>query len=326
MKVTLNRNGWHRRLQKYVLNVKPSSYDDLPNLCPYFWLTIFCLLVVPFVWLAKCPVYYLGVALVTIINGWLWIVDKLVDLIGGPIEAYICKPVDRAFVENYVKNLTPEEIVSLYDRRWTKGKPSKLLSRWMVLMGDGASGLICKYREEVEEARQKAKLTALQRQREAADAIREARKARQRRHMQIANATKFLAPLLLLLLVVPLLGGLGWGLYKLYLLIYGAAIPWMKILCAIGLIVGGCIALLVTFAAGILLWECGGSFFRKCCLFVTIPFRLEIIVHPFIVLGRGLRYGAVGMAEGIAGFVEFFVEYAKAAKKDYCPQIDWKDK
>lgn len=49
MGLKLKRNSWHRKLQQYVLGLSTSRYEDMHNLCPYFWLTIFCLIVVPFV-------------------------------------------------------------------------------------------------------------------------------------------------------------------------------------------------------------------------------------------------------------------------------------
>lgn len=45
MEVVLNRNGWHNRLQTWTFG-QPST---LANLCPYFWLTMLCLLMSPLV-------------------------------------------------------------------------------------------------------------------------------------------------------------------------------------------------------------------------------------------------------------------------------------
>lgn len=61
MKVVLNKNSWHRKLQGYVLG-KP---EEFPNLCPYFWLTVFCMLVSPYVALWRYVLYPLcrGLAL-----------------------------------------------------------------------------------------------------------------------------------------------------------------------------------------------------------------------------------------------------------------------
>jgi len=49
--VKLSHNGFHARLQKYVLGTIPFE----TNFCPYFWITMFCLIV--------CPLVFIGTAL-----------------------------------------------------------------------------------------------------------------------------------------------------------------------------------------------------------------------------------------------------------------------
>ena len=46
MEVKLKRNGWHKKLQVWTFG------DNAPNfnsLCPYFWTTVFCAMISPFV-------------------------------------------------------------------------------------------------------------------------------------------------------------------------------------------------------------------------------------------------------------------------------------
>jgi hypothetical protein len=59
MRVKLKRNGWHKKLQIYTLGLK---HLELPNLCPYFWLTIVCLFIVPFVFIFRWGAEPCGVA------------------------------------------------------------------------------------------------------------------------------------------------------------------------------------------------------------------------------------------------------------------------
>jgi len=56
--IKLKREGWHYKLQKFILK---DGMPDLYNFCPYFWLTIFCIIVLPFmapvrflIWLLEC--------------------------------------------------------------------------------------------------------------------------------------------------------------------------------------------------------------------------------------------------------------------------------
>lgn len=43
MKVSLSKDGWHTKLQSYVLKSKSDRITESQNLCPYFWTTVFCL-------------------------------------------------------------------------------------------------------------------------------------------------------------------------------------------------------------------------------------------------------------------------------------------
>jgi hypothetical protein len=49
MEVTLNRNGWHAKLHKWVTGNQPTNW----SLCPYFWKTIFFMAISPLVLLKK---------------------------------------------------------------------------------------------------------------------------------------------------------------------------------------------------------------------------------------------------------------------------------
>lgn len=45
MSYTLKRDGWHWKLQRWIFR----DVDRMGNMCPYFWLTNFCIMVAPFV-------------------------------------------------------------------------------------------------------------------------------------------------------------------------------------------------------------------------------------------------------------------------------------
>ena len=45
LEVKLSKNSWHYKLQGFILK---EDRPELHSLCPYFWLTIFCLLISPF--------------------------------------------------------------------------------------------------------------------------------------------------------------------------------------------------------------------------------------------------------------------------------------
>lgn len=49
MQVTLRSDAWHARLQMYIFG----GVELKPNLCPYFWITVFCVIALPFSFCAQ---------------------------------------------------------------------------------------------------------------------------------------------------------------------------------------------------------------------------------------------------------------------------------
>lgn len=53
----VSKNSWHYKLMKYVLRSNTPTPKDMQNGCPYFWLLLFSIIVVPFILIAK-SIYY----------------------------------------------------------------------------------------------------------------------------------------------------------------------------------------------------------------------------------------------------------------------------
>ena len=49
----VDKRSWHYRLVQYVLKSNAPTPQDMQNGCPYFWLAVFSMLVVPFTQLYK---------------------------------------------------------------------------------------------------------------------------------------------------------------------------------------------------------------------------------------------------------------------------------
>lgn len=94
MEIKLNRNGWHRRLQKYVFNDPPMYH----NFCPYFWLTNFCIFVTFLI-----PIVPLVKLVILICGGIGWLFDKAVTY----FEECICQP----WLEASANKMNQEQIV-----------------------------------------------------------------------------------------------------------------------------------------------------------------------------------------------------------------------
>lgn len=76
--VKLSKDGWHYKLQEFVLG----SATHRMNLCPYFWITVFCMLASPFI------AIYKGV--VVMAEGSITFIDKVFCI---PLNLYLISNV-----------------------------------------------------------------------------------------------------------------------------------------------------------------------------------------------------------------------------------------
>lgn len=81
--VKLKKDGWHRKIQEWTFKNPPVFH----NYCPYFWLTIFCLLVSPFVGFYKILETFFNYTRKKIKKTSEWIEKK----IHTPFFEYLCK-------------------------------------------------------------------------------------------------------------------------------------------------------------------------------------------------------------------------------------------
>lgn len=339
MKINLSRTSWHRRLQRYVLGLSTYRADDFPNLCPYFWLTVFCLLVVPFVWFFRVPIMYTGQGVAFAFVG----VGKGIEFgamaVAMPINEYICKPLDRMFVIPRIKSLDPEQIIKLGNSH--KDKDEAVFRRWRETIGDDWRATYDKYLQDVRAQRraaaEKKDAEDLAKHRARMEEDRKeyaARKARQERLMRIAAKTQLYAPYVLItlagciaLLVVPLL-------VKLVMVIAGA--PWAAIghgafvaLYWVGVVGTG---LALAAAVGVFLFILFKKLFRKCWLLFCVPFKTATAKAFARRISRALERvivpvgnRVVVVAEVIADSTLLLRQYVKATKDGYCPKIDWEE-
>ena len=107
--VTLKRDGWHSRLQEWVFGYIP--YKN--NFCPFFWLTIFCIIATPFVGLYKL-VKGIPWAFATIIALVTFIVGKPLELLFNLLDRYLCQPVYRQQTIGYADSMNDESAYDLY--------------------------------------------------------------------------------------------------------------------------------------------------------------------------------------------------------------------
>jgi len=329
--VVLSKDAWHYRLQNWTFGHVP--YTN--NFCPFFWLTIFCLLVSPFVggWRATKFVVLslLGAAgmLLELTFG------KLADW----IDKYLCQPWYERQVTTDVREMGDEGALHLIesifnwpfkdDGSWRideedfsnpdawsnsfyktarKHRNRRLdqWNRWRAKHEDWKERLeaVRKRREE-----RRAELKALEEARKEAN--RQAEIRRKKLFALLIKLTKYVA--------VAVVTAIGCGiLYLLAMLTYTIYANW-------GGIIGWCWSALTSIGS-FLVWLAPyvgyvvagvAALIGLVYLVMTIKDKCNISMPFAKQLGK--------FADGVVSVVEFFITFAKAFKEDNCPAIEWKD-
>lgn len=261
MQITLRYDSWHRRLQERIWG--PVYFQ---NFCPYFWLTIFCVLASPFFFagvlvskvvrlLARVlpPIF---AAIFTVLAPLGYVINKVLGfVIGGIIElfdAFLCMPLERATLAR----LGEDRILGLYNRSRDRvaerygydldralrflladadtARDRRLFARmdakfqvWKDLAGDNWKEQLAEMRKRKEERESVQQEAVKKRQALKAQAEQEAEAKRRRTLNAIVKYTKMVVPVLLALLAIPVL----YGVFRLALAIF--RLPWMEFFRAI---------------------------------------------------------------------------------------------
>jgi hypothetical protein len=109
MKVKLHKNGWHAKLQQFVLGNRKPSFNSL---CPYFWTTVFCLIVSPFTIIYKTVKFifskiWKGISFIfnKILDGVAWVIEYCIT---EPIEKFLVSKIPEKELINYAINFEPD--------------------------------------------------------------------------------------------------------------------------------------------------------------------------------------------------------------------------
>lgn len=93
----LKKNSWHTKLMKFIWNY---NYTDFPNMCPYFWLTVFnCLLVI-----VGCIPY----GIYRIFKPLFITISNTTSDISSGFEQY-CQDRKKNWLDNFVNSLLSED-------------------------------------------------------------------------------------------------------------------------------------------------------------------------------------------------------------------------
>lgn len=332
--VSLKKNSWHYKLQKFVLNQVPFKN----NFCPYFWTTVFCAFAFPFVALAKgARLAALGcLFLLAFPFAMLYsLVDKLADF----IETRICAPFNNKRLKEYVDSMSDEDAYYLAaavytDHAFTDSlytliqrikdscfssafednyKLGKLrlarLEEWRSRAGDNWEDRLRKARKSYlkrlqEEEKARAKLAA------------EAEAAAQRRKAFFNGLVKYTKYLVLLAMGVVLVELLYWlAVFVLFIVESWASIAEFFSWCGSGLwwlitsggpwLVLAVVGIALIYGLVLLV----GKMLSKC-MWLTPKDKPGVLKRTGKKLSNGLG---------------FFTMYIKTFKENNCPAIKWEE-
>ena len=297
MEVNLKSNGWYNRLQAWTLgDAKP----DLFSLCPFFWLTIFCMVISPFTLIVKFFKW--------IIKGW-----------DNKIQSKIDKWLDKMDIE---------DVISLYNDKAFKNKPFtrkkitpyQMFKRWKEVMrqkGMTAEEIDIYYANAYDEWERKS--------RERATTAREENRKNEERR-QLAEEKEYAKQQKRKKAWIPIV---MWTKR-----IVNLAIT-VVIMSVITLLINACIANFdATYALGTLIIL--GYVLAGIAAAVLIGFgiyfyaqwckeneRTPLVFRPFVWMAPYLGRFFDSIGRGIGNGFGLFWEYFKANKNDYCPAINW---
>ena len=107
--VSLNTNGWHANLQRWMFGHIPFKN----NFCPFFWLTIFCVIAAPFVGSVRF-VMWAASGILSLLVKLILPVESFMNSIVSAIDKHFCKPWYESQTESFVGKMKDDDIHSLF--------------------------------------------------------------------------------------------------------------------------------------------------------------------------------------------------------------------
>lgn len=225
MQVTLRKDSWHARLQGWTFG----SVSWRQNLCPYFWLTVFCIIVSPFVLVGKLVAEVCGAVIIAF--------ESLLERLDGVLTRWedendLKEAQGLSLANAYIYDRLVEEyyrgLGSKPDRYYRK--IMRVLRAWTKI-NPGARDLFKHHEPELE-----SEWVQKRKELEAAEARKKQKlMSREAFLNRIAMATRRLVHAVAVLIVVGLFLTLGWALYM--LCIHFFDMPWKMIASVLGFIV-----------------------------------------------------------------------------------------
>lgn len=304
--IELNEYCWHYRLIKFVWNFNPKEFK---NLCPYFWLTIASIFVLPLVLIHK-------------------VIKIIVSWMVKPIDKIIDKS-NESYYQKKVLQLSNEDLYYLYNRdSWDNYickvnslKYFKLLRKFADKYPDKIEELLSNFdcTPEIKKSFEN-KVTNL--------ILKERNKKTKKRMTEIANITKNIANFFLVICAVYSAFVITNASIDLIIYLFSFTVDWVKFLLSLAYFIMGGLLGIVVFIAAQFTKKWAEAENKKWYYWTLLPllylFKGIVCVCKYIwfnIIGGIL----IGFKEGFKEFGGIFAEYFSSSYSDYCPGITWKE-
>jgi len=312
MQVSLTTDGWHRRLQEWTFN----DVELFDNLCPYFWLTVFCLVTSPIVLGWRVTMFGLdrtGDVLV-------WGLSYLLSPFGiaGQWLANRFDPTKAWRSRRHIKKMSDSLVYHYWlivkkmeDKPEWKGtwghehKAKKILDAWKAFFSDWEERLDRIVKEQAELAKQSMEKTL-----SSDEDSRRRAAARRKFYLKLATITQAVfKPIFVGLLIIVAVGAVGGGVYGIYWVLMNALMTLLKVLGVIAGIIAGSAIIWVTVS-----WFSSHKWFGFGNFMGRVgDFCFDNRMWPALGKGIGKLVSPLGI----------FALYVKAVLDNNCPAIEW---
>lgn len=332
--IKITPSCWHYRLIKYIWNIDPKMFM---NLCPYFWLTIASLFVLPFVWLYR-------------------LIKKCITTFFDKIGEYIDKVFDKE-LEKWVKTLNEAQIIEIDRFGWASDDvkvPFSLSRRvssceavlkWCKLHNMSTSDLY----EKVglyEEFKEKMRIKKAEKRKRKEEKILRKQLVNNKRNIDRDRMNKVIknTKQIVGFLITFMLAFIFFYVVKLFVLISTICVRFVMLNptecgCVLGFIA-------LCSLIGFIIWLYCHRVFpivdriinRRSAsikewivalpaLFFISTFYVIFYYIIYIFLWKWIIYATyVGLRNAFFTFTGIFGEYFGASYSDYCPGIEWDEK
>lgn len=286
MEVNLKSTGWYNKLQEWTLGeMKP----ELFSLCPYFWLTIFCILIIPFTLIVKSVKYVYKKIKTKMINSYINSLDLMDIYFMKNLYEFKTKPM-FSFGKNYY-----DYYDIWYDKMLASGKTKDEITAIVDAMREEYNKL---YKQEQERTNKETEKSLEYR------AKQQARKEKLKLWwVPVVKWTRrlvnFAITIIIMFFVTFIINGI--------LINFNSSVFLQSLWDAIiisSIIVG--LVLIVYLIYKIVVWAIEND-------------KFAFITNMLIPVGQFFKYIGVN----IGSIFKIFIEYFKANKNDYCPAINW---